>query len=459
MLSSLARYYSVQSRRQIFRWESVRCLSAQPRHLCPERQARMEHIGEEVRKFREQEIVQRASRREAYVQNMKHKALEKKVSPDCRPANVIVVGGGRMGEIRCEHVARSAKARLVGFVDRDASTSARLASKHAGCEAFVRLEDAIDAMFEPIDVVWVCAPSPVHLSIITSAAEYGAHVAVEKPVAMTMDDIEDAYEVCDANGVYLSCAFQRRSDSAYIAVSDAVAHGDIGEPLSIRAVFRDHPGPPAAFLKDAGGDIFHDIATHDIDYILDLVKRRLAINAHLSNYNDSWFINEGYRDVLTIEHMPNEVWAFGMSSTQELRQAQVFDAATVVLKWTQANLCATLDLSRSSAYGYDQRLEVFGSNGAAISVDNAKHATYTRADSSGFNAGKLVHSFPQRFDTAFAHELDSFIDCARGLASPKVTKHDALLATIVAEAAKRSASFHSTVSLAPNEDGSVSLSL
>lgn len=258
---------------------------------------------------------------------------------------------------------------------------------------------------------------------------------------MTVDDIQKAYDICDANGVHLTCAFQRRSDAAYGAVSDAVARGEVGDPRSIRAVFRDHPGPPAAFLANAGGDPFHDLATHDIDFILDLVKRRVATaGAGLDTRDSDWFLDEGYRRSLSVEHYhPDEVWAFGTSSTAELREKNVFDAATVVLKWRDLHLCATLDIARGSSYGYDQRLEVFGTTGAAVSVENAPDANFQRATHSGVNTGKLVHSFPQRFDHAFARELDHFLDCTRGHGAPKVTSHDAVLATLVAEAAKRSA--------------------
>jgi len=253
---------------------------------------------------------------------------------------------------------------------------------------------------------------------------------------MTARDIRRAYQACDDNSVHLACAFQRRHDAAYVAVADAVKDGKVGRPTSIRATFRDHPGPPAAFLANAGGNIFHDLATHDIDYVLALVK-------------------DVFPPDTTTHHHPDEVWAFGSSSTSELRAKGVFDAATIVLKWKRGDLielCATLDLARGSTYGYDQRIEVFGTSGSSIAVDNPASTPVRIADRSGLHAPPHVHSFPQRFDDAFAAELDHFLDCVDQRAVPRVTVHDAYLATVVAEAALQSANHDTVVKLRRADD-------
>ncbi|KAJ8609240.1 hypothetical protein CTAYLR_008053 [Chrysophaeum taylorii] len=342
-----------------------------------------------------------------------------------QPVAIAVVGGGRMGEIRCQHIARSGGARLEAFVDVDPSAAASLASRHAGCEAYVALDDVFAT--KKIDAVWICAPTPAHADLIATSARASAHVAVEKPVAMSAVDIRNAYDVCEQHNVHLTCAFQRRCDASYAAVAEAVADGRVGAPRSIRSVFRDHPAPPTSFLRDAGGDPFHDIATHDIDYILSMVKQQL---------NGS-----------SLDHHPDEVWACGTSSTRELRENGVYDAATVVLKWKRGDaleLCATLDIARGSAYGYDQRVEVYGTLGNSVCVTNQPGSNVALNDNTGTHRGPLVHSFPQRFDQAFAQELEFFLECVRGNATPKVTSHDAQLATIVAEAALQSAR-HDTV--------------
>lgn len=350
------------------------------------------------------------------------------VSPSPEAVRVAVVGGGRMGEIRCAHVARSASARLAAFVDVDPGVAAAIACRHVGCEAYVSLEDALAA--QSVEAVWICAPTPYHLELIEVAARAGAHVAVEKPVASTAAEIRSAYATCREHGVHLACAFQRRSDSAYAAVARAVEAGDIGSLRSVRTTFRDHPAPPPEFLACGGSNPFHDLATHDIDYILSLIKRVVPP---------------------CVDHHPDEVWAVGTGSTPELRSAGVFDAATLVLKWQRGdllNLCATLDVARGSAYGYDQRLEVFGTSGAALAVDNEPAAPFATYDQRGVHRPPHVHSFPQRFDKAFAAELDHFLDCVRGDERPRVTADDAELATIVAEAALQSATRAAVVKLA-----------
>ena len=69
----------------------------------------------------------------------------------------------------------------------------------------------------------------------------------------------------------------------------------------------------------------------------------------------------------------------------------------------------TLTLSRAATYGYDQRLEVFGSKGLA-SLTNPHSNTTQLSNSSGIHLSKLQYSFPQRFELAFSNELDLFAD-------------------------------------------------
>lgn len=376
-----------------------------------------------------------AQRREALgieVERLKVAAADTSVENQGK-TRIVVVGGGRMGEIRCQNVVKSDSAQLAAFVDTDPLSAARLASRF-GCEAYVSLDDALTAT--KVDAVWVCAPTPYHSALIEKAAKVKAHVAVEKPVAMTASDIRSAYETCQAHGVHLDCAFQRRTDTAYAAVAQAVKDGKIGSLRSIRATFRDHPAPPVAFLAAGGGDPFHDLATHDIDYILSLVKDTLPPSSN------------------PYSHHPDQVWAFGTSSNDLLRSSGVMDAATVVLTWKRGDvieLCATLDISRGSSYGYDQRIEMFGTSGASVSVQNAPASPVLTCDDVGVHSTKHVHSFPQRFEDAFENDLDHFIQCIAGKSSPKVSAHDAELATIVAEAALQSANNNTVVNLVTNQ--------
>lgn len=66
-------------------------------------------------------------------------------------------------------------------------------------------------------------------------------------------------------------------------------------------------------------------------------------------------------------------------------------------------------MSRFAAYGYDQRCEIFGSDGS-VSVDNIREHSAVVATASGIQQACLQHSFPERFHNAFGLELDAFAD-------------------------------------------------
>lgn len=321
---------------------------------------------------------------------------------------IVVVGGGRMGEIRCRHISENRGASIAAFVDvcPDAGQSF---SDRFRCLHFPSLDDVTGALGrQNIKGVWVCTPTPHHKETIVQAAELGLHVAVEKPVAMNKDEMRECYDACARNNVHLHCAFQRQTDPAYQRVAEAVRAGQLGDVVSAHAVFRDHPVPPIEFLVAGGGDPFHDLASHDINFILSLANER-----------------------------PVEVLASGRSTVPALQEAGVMDTAFVMIRFASGFL-ATIDLSRSSAYGYDQRFEVFGSNGQAALVDNVGSNSARFGTTNGFESSGTAHSFPQRYDEAYRIELEEFLGMIEGRRVPKVSAGQSFLTFDICEAALES---------------------
>ena len=315
-------------------------------------------------------------------------------------------------------------------MDASAESAVSFAAKH-DTEPFLDLAAAAAAARargEALDAVWICAPTPAHPALIAEAAGLGCHVAVEKPVAMSTGEIAEAYEVCEAAGVQLQCAFQRRCDDTYEGLRAAVTTGAAGVLRSIRCTFRDHPTPSTAFLLAGGGDPYHDLATHDVDYALSLVKASLALQSPADDAPE-W-----------LAHCPSEVYAVGSSSDADLKDAGVHDSATILVKWDHSGgAVATFDISRASAYGYDQRCEVWGDSGARLQVESTHETALVTSDEAGVSESRLSHSFPERFHHAFKAELEAFVNVCRGDAAPRVTRDDAILATLVSEAALQSA--------------------
>ena len=211
-------------------------------------------------------------------------------------ARVILIGSGRMGQIRANLMFSNPKFDMIGVCDVNAEGAKSLASRF-NTTPFVSVQDAIhhfgvnyieeaaaadvgggamigtsnhyqnDNEATPIDGIVLCAPTFTHEEVIAEAAEYGLPIFVEKPVDETATKIEHLFNVCEKHGAKLCCGFQRRFDDSYVAVTEAVKEGRIGKPISANIFFADHPCPPIEFLL-TGGDIFMDLCVSAFDFLM-----------------------------------------------------------------------------------------------------------------------------------------------------------------------------------------------
>lgn len=250
----------------------------------------------------------------------------------------------------------------------------------------------------------ISSPTFTHESLIREAVGHSMAIFTEKPVDETADKIEELFNI--AKSVPLCCSFQRRFDPSYVACTEAVHDQCIGSPISANIFFADHPLPPREFLL-TGGNIFMDLAAHDVDYIVNAIQDDVE-----------------------------SVYALGTSSDAELREAGVHDNATMVLQFHRG-ATATIFLSRGAVYGYDQRCEIFGTSGH-VAVQNVQETTLQLSDASGVKTSRLQHSFPQRFHTAFGLEIDAFADVILDGRPWPVTKSQCINVQRVTDAAAAS---------------------
>lgn len=326
--------------------------------------------------------------------------------------NVALVGTGRMGRIRLGDLLTHPKVRIAAVVDSSLGADGRReVEAQYGARVFDSVEAAAAGCGAEIHGAWLATPTPTHLQLVrdclTHAGASLKAIGVEKPVGGTLAEIDAAYGECRERDVHLFCSFQRRFDPSYQALREAVVDQQrLGKLQSIHTVFRDHPCPPIEFLK-TGGDPFHDLAVHDIDYVCDLVGE-----------------------------YPTKVYAFGTSLSPELRDVGVMDKASVWLEFPNTGVVCTMDLSRSAAYGYDQRVEVSGERGM-LQVDNPRRTALVTATDAGIATDVLSYSFPDRFRDAYTRELNNFVNVISGVEkAPKVHWNASRMATVVAEAAR-----------------------
>jgi len=381
--------------------------------------------------------------------------------PPHPPVAVAVVGGGRMGHIRLAAIVANPRMTLSVFVDADADVGSTVAARY-GVPVRTSLRSALSD-FPATTGVWVATPTPTHAPLIAEAAAAGVHVAVEKPVSDSLGGVAAAYAAARSAGVHLYCAFQRRFDPAYAAVASAVARGACGAVASAVGVFRDHPPPPASFFAAGGGDLYLDLGVHDVDFLCHMLGEApvgVTATEAAKPASPPPPPPEGGRGVGGGAPLPNGVGGGGASRGAAAAWANGGPAAGdvaagggdgggggggqagatgVLTLWYPSGAVATLLLSRVSATGYDQRLEVHGSAGSAR-VDNPPvHAAVVSTDGRA-SAAASQHSFPQRFREAFDAEVDHFADLVTGRAvSPVVSESDAAVSLAVALAGGMSA--------------------
>ena len=177
---------------------------------------------------------------------------------------------------------------------------------------------------------------------MVEAARAGKAIFCEKPVSLDLAEVDRALAAVQEAGVPFQIGFNRRFDPGHAAVAAAVADGTVGEPQLARISSRDPAPPPTGYIATSGG-IFLDMTIHDFD------MARFVVGSEVV-----------------------EVFARGaVRIDQAFADADDVDTAVVTL--VHENGClTTIDNSRQAVYGYDQRVEVFGSAGMATLGEPAR---------------------------------------------------------------------------------------
>ena len=211
----------------------------------------------------------------------------------------------------------------------------------------------------------------------------------------------------DKAGVKLQIGFNRRFDPSFAKVRELVASGAVGHPHVIRITSRDPGPPPLDYIKVSGG-IFLDMTIHDFDMVRFLSG---------SEAEDIYAIGDALVD-------------------PAIRDAGDVDTAIVTLRLKSGAL-ATIDNSRQAVYGYDQRIEVFGSKGSA-SAGNRTPDAHVLMDTTGVHEAKPLHFFLERYAKAYVIEMRTFVEAVLKNQTPPVTGLDGLQPVVIGLAATRS---------------------
>ncbi|HET8980328.1 MAG TPA: inositol 2-dehydrogenase [Solirubrobacteraceae bacterium] len=320
------------------------------------------------------------------------------------PITVGIIGAGRIGRLHAELLARRIPGAAVGAVYDVHAPFAADVAEALDVPAAASVEEILEA---DVDAVAVCSSADTHVELMVAAAQAGKAIFCEKPVSLDLAELDRGLAAVRRAGVPFQVGFNRRFDPAHASVAQAVAGGRIGEPHLVRISSRDPEPPPLSYVQTSGG-LFLDMMIHDFD------MARFVTGSEVV-----------------------EVFARGSVRIKpEFEQAGDIDTALVTL--VHANGCLTaIDNSRQAVYGFDQRVEAFGSAGMAASENPLAH-TGALITAAGVQRPPLPHFFLERYLPSYELEWQAFITALRQGTPPPVNAQDARAPLVIGLAAWRS---------------------
>lgn len=326
-----------------------------------------------------------------------------------------VLGAGRIGKIHARNLATVIPgAQVVAIADPVYASAGELAGQ---LNVPLATADYREVINNPeVDAVAVCSSTNTHAQMIIEAAQAGKQIFCEKPIAYDLKKIDEALNAAEKAGVLLQIGFNRRFDPNFKKVHEMVAAGKVGSPQILRITSRDPAPPPIEYVKVSGG-MFFDMTIHDFD---------------MSRYLMGLDVEEIYA-------------AGGVLVDPQIGEAGDIDTAVVTLYFKNGAI-GTIDNSRKAVYGYDQRVEVFGSQGM-VSVENETPDRAVLSSAEGIQSAKPLYFFLERYAQSFLDEMTQFIQCVQQGAQPPVTGADGRAPVVMALAATKSLREHRPVKL------------
>lgn len=320
--------------------------------------------------------------------------------------NVGVIGVGRIGRLHAEHLhSRIPGARLVAIADVDVEAV-------RSCAEQWQIEDwstdpGVMLLRKDLDAVVICSSTDTHAPLIEASAAAGKHIFCEKPIDADLGRIDRALSAVSRAGVLLQVGFNRRFDPNFRRIKQAIAKGEIGTPHQVRITSRDPAPPPIEYVRKSGG-LFFDMTIHDFD------MARFLIGSEVE-----------------------EMYAAGAVRVDPaIGDAGDLDTAVIMLKFVNG-VMGMIENCRQAVYGYDQRVEVFGSGGSIQAENNYPNTTWI-SSKTAVQRDLPLHFFMDRYTESYLQEMREFVQAVQtGGASP-VPGSEGRVPVVMAKAARRS---------------------
>ncbi len=320
--------------------------------------------------------------------------------------NFALLGAGRIGKMHANIIHHHPNANLKYVFDLSKKLS-RAISKKYKCKISNTANEAINS--SDIDAVLIASPTPTHTDFITKSAKAGKAIFCEKPIDLNIKKVDQCWNKIKKYKAPIQIGFNRRFDPGHNFLQKSLMSGKIGKLEMIVITSRDPAPPPLSYLKESGG-IFRDCTIHDFDLARFILQKDPIIEIYAN----------ASRQV-----------------SKDFVKVNDYDTTMCILK-SKKGVLIHINNSRRADYGYDQRLEIFGSKGMLISDNIPKSNVQSFNIKESFAKNPIQHFFIERYEEAYKIQLNEFIKSVKNKNKPKVSFDDGKKALIIANFATES---------------------
>jgi myo-inositol 2-dehydrogenase / D-chiro-inositol 1-dehydrogenase len=316
---------------------------------------------------------------------------------------IALIGAGRIGRIHAANVAAHPELQLAYVVDPMDASAKEVAASYGA-----KVADLDGALGDAgVTGVIVASSTDTHLDFSLRAAQAGKAIFCEKPIDLDLARAEGAAPQFEAAKARMFLAFNRRFDPNFRTLKQKLDAGAVGKLETLHITSHDPSPPPPSYVAVSGG-LFKDMAIHDFDMA-------------------RWMLGEE----------PSEVFAAGACLVDpEIGKLGDIDTAKTILRTPSGKLCV-ISNSRRSGYGYDQRIEAFGSAGA-LRAGNVTESTVETWTEAGAQTDQFQNFFLDRYAAAYKFEMAHFADMLGRGAPAQIGYADGVAALALATAAQAS---------------------
>ncbi len=329
--------------------------------------------------------------------------------------NIALFGLGRIGVMHAQNIYLNNNCSLQYVFDIDQALAKKIAKKFNS----ISIKNTRIAYTDKnVDVIFITTPTSTHIKYIMEAVKFKKTIFCEKPLDLNIKKINQCKKFIKKYNPKIQVGFNRRYDPGHYALKKSIQIGEIGKLEKIIITSRDPAPPSMAYLKVSGG-IFRDMTIHDFDLIRfylgnDEVKEIFATTTNLSDLR--------------------------------IKKINDYELAMCLIKSEKGVICM-INNSRHCSYGYDQRVEVFGSKGMVISGNRRDNASEKFLGSKTAIKRPLLNFFIDRYEKAYQLQLDDLVYLVQKRKNPRASFEEGRKAIIIANAAYKSLKFNKVVKI------------